>query len=76
MEEVLPVLVGAGIAGCVLVASARASDPILVGTEGNFAALEADKLEFGEEGPSVLEAVLDATLVQLLSPGRKCRLSP
>lgn len=46
--------VGAGIAGCVLVGSARAFDPILGGTGGKIAALEADKLEPGEEEPGVL----------------------
>lgn len=66
----------AGIAGCVLVALARASDPTSAGTEGKFAALEADKLELGEEEPPVLEVVQDATLVRLLNLEPKCRLSP
>lgn len=73
----MAVLVGAGIAGCVLVAWARASDPISAGTEGKPAALEgADNLELGEEEPGVLEVVLDATLVRPLNLGPKCRLSP
>ena len=67
---------GAGIAGCVLVEWARASDPISVGTEGRVAALEAGSLEFGEEELGVLEVVLDATLVRPLNLGPKCRLSP
>lgn len=54
----------------------RASDPILAGTEGKVAALEADNLELHEEEPRVLEFVLVATLVRLLNLGPKCRLSP
>ena len=69
-------LVGAGIAGCVLVGWARASDPISGGTEGKVAALEADNLELGEEEPGVLEVVLDARLVRPLNLEPKCRLSP
>lgn len=67
---------GAGIAGYVLAEWARASDPISVGTEGMVAALEAGKLELGEEEPGQLEVVLDATLVRPLNLGQKCRLSP
>ena len=69
-------LAGAGTAGCVLVAWARASDPISAGTECKIAALEADNLESGEEEPRVLEVVLDATLVRPLNLGPKCRPSP
>ena len=76
MPVPVPVPVGVGIAGCALVGSAHASDQILVGTEGRIAALEADKLEPGEEGLVVLEVVLDVTLVQLLNPKPKCRLNP
>ena len=68
--------VGVGIAGCELVGSAHASDQTWVGTEGKTAVLEADKPEPGEEGRVVLEVVLDVTLVQLLNPKQKCRLSP
>ena len=67
---------GAGIAGYVLVEWARASDLILVGTEGMVAALEAGKLELGEEEPGELEVVLDVTLVRPLNLRQKCRLSP
>lgn len=69
-------LVVVGIAGCVLVAWARASDPISAGIEGKVAALEVDNPELGEEESDVLEVVLDATLVRLLNLGPKCRLSP
>ena len=69
-------LVGAGIADCALVGSAHASDQISVGTEGKIAALEADKLEPGEEELVELEVGLDVSLVQLLNPKPKCRLNP
>ena len=72
----MPVLVGVGIAGWALVGSAHASDQISVDTESKIAALEADKLESGEEGLVVLEVVLDVTLVQPLNPEPKCRLAP
>lgn len=66
---------GAGIADGVLVAWARASDPIS-GTEGKVAALEVDNLELGEEESHALEVVLDATLVRRQNLRPKCRLSP
>lgn len=69
-------LVGAGIAGCVLVAWARASDLISAGTESKVAAPEAGNLEPREGEPRVLKVVLGATLVRPLNLGPTCRLSP
>lgn len=54
----------------------RAFDPISADTEGKAAALEADKLELGEEEPRELEVVLGATPVRPLNPRPTCRLSP
>lgn len=67
---------GVGIADCVLVEWARASDPRLVGTEGMFAVLEAGSSELGEEELGLLEVVLAVTLVRPLNLGPKYPLSP